>query len=83
MAHDSAVPSSIPFRVLDSVSGMVKGILAALVVIGVVAAVLAAGNPERLWQSLLFNWLFWSSVAIGMVLFAVVVWTNRRALTVA
>ena len=28
-------------------------------------------EAERLWQGLLFNWLFWSSVAIGMVMFAV------------
>lgn len=86
MAHDSAVPSSIPFRVLDSVSGVLKGVLAVLVVIGVLAAFLAAGTPERLWQSLLFNWLFWSSLAIGMVMFAVALrltnadwaWSIRR-----
>jgi hypothetical protein len=86
MAHDSLVPSSIPFRVLDSVSGAVKGLIAALVVIGVLAAVLATGTPERLWQSLLFNWLFWSSLAIGMVMFAVALrltnadwaWSIRR-----
>ena len=86
MAHDSAVPSSIPFRVLDSVSGALKGAVAVLVVIGVLAAVLAGGTPDRLWQSLLFNWLFWSSMALGMVMFAVALrltnadwaWSIRR-----
>lgn len=71
MAHDSPVPSSIPFRVLDSVSGTAKILIAVLVAIGVLTVVLAAGTPDRLWQSLLFNWLFWSSLGIGMVLFAV------------
>src|SRR5690606_8021966 len=86
MAHDSALPSSIPFRVLDSVSGVVKGVLAVLVAIGVLSMVLAAGTPDRLWQSLLFNWLFWSSLGIGMVMFAVALrltnadwaWSIRR-----
>jgi hypothetical protein len=84
MAHDSPVPDAIPFRVLDTVSGAVKVLIAVLVVIGVAAAVFAGG--ERLWLSLLFNWLFWSSVAIGMVMFAVALrltnadwaWSIRR-----
>lgn len=71
MAHDSRIPDAIPFRVLDSVSSPVRILIAALVVIGVVALVLAGGDPARLWQSLLFNWLFWSSLGIGMVMFAV------------
>jgi hypothetical protein len=86
MAHDSPVSSSIPFRVLDSVSSAAKVGIAALVLIGVAAAVLAGGEPDRLWLSLLFNWLFWSSVAIGMVMFAVALrltnadwaWSIRR-----
>ncbi len=86
MAHDSAVPSSIPFRVLDSVSGAVKVLIAALVVIGVAAAVLSLGSPDRFWMSLLVNWLFWSSLGIGMLMFAVALrltnadwaWSIRR-----
>ena len=49
-----------------------KATLAALVLVGVVAAFLAySTDPTRFWQGLLFNWLFWSSLAIGMVIFAV------------
>jgi hypothetical protein len=50
-----------------------QGALVILVVIGVASVFLAttAYEPERLWQGLLFNWLFWSSLAIGMVMFAV------------
>jgi hypothetical protein len=73
MAHDSGFPTAIPFRTLGTISGAVKGAIAALVVVGVAAVFLAmtAYEPARLWQGLLFNWLFWSSIAIGMVMFAV------------
>jgi hypothetical protein len=72
MAHD-AFPSAIPFRTLGAVEGTVKAAVTALVVVGVAAILLAATmyEPARLWQGLLFNWLFWSSIAIGMVMFAV------------
>ncbi|HET7233373.1 MAG TPA: hypothetical protein VFJ16_25400 [Longimicrobium sp.] len=43
--------------------------IAVLVVIGVLAAVMA--DHERFWLSVHFNWLFWSSVATGMVVFAI------------
>ncbi|MEX2582189.1 MAG: hypothetical protein WD766_02885 [Gemmatimonadota bacterium] len=73
MAHDSPIPHAIPFRTLTAVSGTVKGLLVALLAIGVAAVFLAATayDPARLWQGLLFNWLFWSSLSIGMVMFAV------------
>jgi hypothetical protein len=73
MAHDSPIPTAIPFRTLSPLSGVAKGGLAALVVVGVVAAFLAATayDPGRFWQGLLVNWLFWSSLAIGMVMFSV------------
>ena len=86
MAHDSPVPDAIPFRVLDTVSGTVKIVIGVLVALGLLAVVLAMGEPERLWLGFLFNWLFWSSVAIGMVMFAVALrltnadwaWSIRR-----
>jgi hypothetical protein len=73
MAHDSPIPDVIPFRTLGPLSGAVKAVIAVLVLVGVAAALIAAmgTEPERFWQGLLFNWLFWSSVAIGMVMFAV------------
>jgi hypothetical protein len=86
MAHDS-IPSVIPFRTLGPVSGTVKLVIAALVVLGVAAVLLTADTADgRIWQALLFNWLFWSSVAIGMVMFAVALhitnagwaWSIRR-----
>jgi hypothetical protein len=72
MAHDSPIPHAIPYRTLGPLSGTVKGLIAVLVLVGAVAAFLgASAAPERLWQGLLFNWLFWSSLALGMVMFAV------------
>src|SRR5690606_35452972 len=73
MAHDSGVPDVIPFRTLGSLSGAVKGALVILVLIGAASAFIATSSydPARFWQSLLFNWLFWSSLALGMVMFAV------------
>jgi hypothetical protein len=73
MSNHSPFPDTIPFRTLGAVSGGVKAILGALIVIGVAAVLLAAStyDPHRLWQGLLFNWLFWSSISIGMVMFAV------------
>ncbi|MBA2671226.1 MAG: hypothetical protein H0U67_12705, partial [Gemmatimonadetes bacterium] len=86
MAHDS-IPSDIPFRTLGPLSGAVKIALAAMVVLGAIAVLLTAGTADgRIWQALLFNWLFWSSLAIGMVMFAVALhitnagwaWSVRR-----
>lgn len=73
MAHESPIPNVIPFRTLGSLSGMAKAILGALVLLGVAGLFIAATayEPARLWQGLLFNWLFWSSLALGMVMFAV------------
>lgn len=72
MSASSPIPRTIPFRTLDRVSGAWWGAVAILVLVGVAATFLGAGEPHgRVWQALLFNWLFWSSVAIGMFMLAV------------
>jgi hypothetical protein len=63
-------------------------LIAVLVLIGIASVFYAAQLPDanRLWGSLHFNWLFWSSIAIGMVMFAVALhltdadwaWSIRR-----
>lgn len=88
MAHDSHVPAAIPFRTLGPVPGALKALIAALLVIGAAAVFLSSGieEPGRFWQALLFNWLFWSALALGMVMFAVALqltnadwaWSIRR-----
>jgi hypothetical protein len=74
MSHHSPFPEAIPFRTLPPVNGSLKAVIAALLLLGAAALVLLAAStedPGRLWQGLLFNWLFWSSIAMGMVMFAV------------
>jgi uncharacterized membrane protein YkgB len=72
MAHDNLLPDAIPFRTLGPLSGAVKAVIGVLLLLGFAAAALglAGGNPYRFWDALLFNWLFWSSLAMGMVVFA-------------
>jgi hypothetical protein len=72
-AHTGDFPTRIPFRRL-TLSGAAWGAFALLVLIGIVAAVLGFGSAEgseRAWLAIHYNWLFWSSVATGMVLFAI------------
>lgn len=72
MAHDATLPDAIPFRTLGPVSGALRAGIAVLLLLGVAAAALGAmgEHPYRFWDALLFNWLFWSSLAMGMVIFA-------------
>jgi hypothetical protein len=72
MAHDATLPDSVPFRTLGPLGGALKAGIAVLIVIGVASAALGllGAHPYRFWDALLFNWLFWSSLALGMVIFA-------------
>lgn len=67
-AHSGEIPTRVPFRRL-AVSGAAWGAIALLVVVGAAAALL--GDHERVWLAIHFNWLFWSSMAVGMVVFAI------------
>ncbi|HEX8392743.1 MAG TPA: hypothetical protein VF665_10345 [Longimicrobium sp.] len=50
-----------------------------LAVLGALAAVFLSPSSQRTWNAFHFNWMFWSSVAIGMVMFAVALHlTNAR-----
>jgi hypothetical protein len=86
--HETSIPSAIPFRTHPKLSGGVLAVLGVLALIGVGAALLAlmGDEPARFWTSLLVNWLFWSALAMGMVMFAVALhltgaswaWSIRR-----
>ena len=80
-AHSDSLPTRIPYRTLNP-SGAVWGGLALLVVLGAVLAFLSLGGDrgeERVWHAFHFNWLFWSSVAVGMVIFSMALHiTNAR-----
>ena len=68
MSSHSDYPRSIPLRMAANTGpALIGGLLLALV--GVAAFFLSPA--ERAWSAFHFNWMFWSSVAIGMVMFAV------------
>jgi hypothetical protein len=76
-AHSELYPPAIPFRTARAVPLAIPGGLALLALMA--AGVWFLAPPERFWSALLFNWLFWSSIAIGMVMFAVALHlTNAR-----
>lgn len=80
-AHSHAMPANIPFRTLKLSGGVMLGLLA-LGIIGLVLAYFTApagDHHARFWLALHFNWLFWSSLAFGMTMFAVALHlTNAR-----
>lgn len=67
--HSDAFPTHIPFRTAKKPTAVAWGVLGLLMVIGVVAFFM--GDHERRWLALQFNWLFWSSVAVGMAMMSV------------
>jgi hypothetical protein len=73
MAHIH-VPSEIPVRYLPR-SKAASRLAGGLFFIGLVAFVIRLGqNPLQAWISYVSNWLFFTSIAMGGVLFAVATW---------
>jgi MFS family permease len=70
MSHNDSHPSTLPLRMAPFSAVLVGGGVV-LGVLGIALAFLLAPSPERALTALHFNWMFWSSVAIGMVLFSV------------
>jgi hypothetical protein len=87
-AHSSAIPENVPFRTLPR-GGPITIVSLVLVLVGIATFFLAprsAEDPGRIWRAFQFNWLFWASVAFGMLMFAVALhlsnarwaWSIRR-----
>jgi len=71
---DTHAPSEIPVRYLPR-SGTANMICAALFVVGLGSFVVRLGqDAQSAWISYITNWLFFTSISIGGVLFAVVTW---------
>ena len=76
MAAHSDYPSRIPLRTAAASTAGTVGALV-LVAVGVVAFVLSPA--DRRWAALHTNWMYWSSVAVGMCILAVALHlTNAR-----
>ncbi|HEX8361253.1 MAG TPA: hypothetical protein VF613_14155 [Longimicrobium sp.] len=80
--HSNSMPTRIPFRTLPASGALTAGIAVALL-IGVAAAVLTLmggeHGAERFAQAFHFNWIFWSGLSMGMVMFTVALHlTNAR-----
>lgn len=77
MAHELH-QDEMPLVRLDQTSSKVKGIAIALLVLGGLAVAASfAVDAERGWRAYLFNWLFWTSVAQGAVIFSAAVTMAR------
>ncbi|MGH7458274.1 MAG: hypothetical protein ACREKN_04205 [Longimicrobiaceae bacterium] len=70
--HATHIPAEPPRKTLPRPSGARWALLSlpALAGVGVLLFTVLGSEPERIWPALLFNWLFWSSLAMGMVVFA-------------
>src|SRR5690625_965871 len=75
MAHDiHQAELEFPLSRLDRVPSVVKTIAVILLVLGGIGIFASfAGDATRGWRAYLFNWLFWTSVAQGAVIFAAAV----------
>jgi hypothetical protein len=77
--HDIPVPDRIEARYLAPSRGTTF-LLVALVAVGVIAFVALLGvNPDRAWQAYVANWLFFTGIAQGAIIFcAATVITKAR-----
>jgi hypothetical protein len=70
----ATTPGEIPVRYLPR-SGAANALVGVLFVIGLGAFVVRLGqNPQQAWVSYITNWLYFTSLSIGGVLFAVATW---------
>ncbi|HLM69514.1 MAG TPA: hypothetical protein VK358_18375, partial [Longimicrobium sp.] len=74
------MPDAIPFRTLRLSMGVVLGLgLGGALLVALTYFIGGGEHHERFWHALHFNWLFWASLAMGMVMFAVALHlTNAR-----
>lgn len=68
------IPSDVPVRYLPR-SRTMTIVCGAMFVVGLLAFVVRLGQaPQQAWISYVSNWLFFSSIAVGSVLFGVATW---------
>jgi hypothetical protein len=71
------VPSEIPVRYLPR-SGTASAVVGAMFLTGLVAFVVRLGqDPQAAWVAYVSNWLFFMSIAVGSVVFAMATWITK------
>ena len=71
------VPSEIPVRYLPK-SSNANMMVGACIVVGLISfGVRLSQNPESAWISYVTNWLYFTSISIGGLLFAVATWITK------
>jgi hypothetical protein len=71
------VPSEIPIRYLPR-SKKVERVFLGMFVVGLAGFVFAlTTDADRAWQSYVSNWLFFTNIAMGAMLLAVVTWMTK------
>ena len=71
------VPSEIPLRYLPR-SKKVERVFLGMFVVGLAGFVFAlTTDADRAWQSYVSNWLFFTNIAMGAMLLAVVTWMTK------
>src|SRR5215216_6287474 len=77
MAHTESYPE-LPYRRLEALPGVLRIIIPILLLVGIVALAAAfVVDADRAWRAYHFNWLYFTSIAQGAVLLAVVVTITR------
>lgn len=72
--HKHHIPDEVPVRYLPRDKTM-NGVIGAMVVVGLLAFVWRlTTNSESAWISYITNWMFFSSIAMGSVMFAIATW---------
>lgn len=68
------IPSQVPVRYLPRDKTM-NSVVGALIVVGVLAfAMRVVQAPQAAWISYITNWMFFTSIAMGSVMFAIATW---------
>jgi len=76
MAHIH-VPSEVPVRYLPR-SGTASAVVGAMFVVGLVAFVVRLGqDSQAAWVAYVSNWMYFTSIAVGSVVFAMATWITK------
>lgn len=71
------VPSEVPVRYLPR-SARMTAVAGVMFVVGLAAFVIRrAQDPQAAWASYVANWLFFTSIAVGSVVFAMATWITK------